>query len=225
MNLKNCLLIIFNPLFKFPKFRKLYFIISVFLLNNGLIDDEEFKEYVGRHARKICDKYVLEQKFYLDKKSKNIIDQWTSRYYQGLNEYIRGIIIPPFNKIKEYEKFRKDLSELISSTEGLKVNTTLFRGEKEVDIESRFKVGEVNKFSGFIATSFSKKKARNFSKTSFTTGYVIKINAKKNTKGIAINGVHVGSFKNQYEWLLNENSGYITKKIDEKHKIIEIDLI
>lgn len=68
-------------------------------------------------------------------------------------------------KINEYENFRKQLSALIESTRGLDVDTILFRGEKEVDIKSRFQVGEVNKFSGFISTSFSLKTAIKFSKS------------------------------------------------------------
>ena len=54
---------------------------------------------------------------------------------------------------------------------------------------------------------------------------MIKIKAKKNTKGIAINGVEIGVYRGQNEWLLNENQKYITKKIDVKNKIIEIELL
>ena len=195
------------------------------MLNNGELDEKEYKVYSGRKAKKICDRYVLDQMLFLDEKAKRIIGQWSSRYYQGLNEYIRGLIRPSHNKIKEYENFRKELSQLIESTSGLEENTVLFRGEKEVDVESRFRIGEENVFSGFISTSFSEKKALNFSRTLFEKGYLIKIRAKKGTKGIAINGEEVGSFKNQFEWLLDDNQKYISLNVDEKNKIIEIELL
>ncbi|MEE1150333.1 MAG: ADP-ribosyltransferase, partial [Methanobrevibacter sp.] len=92
-------------------------------------------------------------------------------------------------------------------------------------IESRFCIGEENIFSGFIATSFSEKKARNFSRSISNSGYLIKIRAKKYTKGIAINGNEVGMYRGQKEWLLNENQKYITLNIDEKNRIIEIKLL
>ena len=147
------------------------------------------------------------------------------RYYLKLNKYIRGLISPSPHKCREYEKFRKDLSELINSTMGLKEDTILFRGEKDVDIESWFVVGEINKFSGFISISFSIRTARNFSKSKNGNPYVIVIKAKARTKGIAIDGTHIGSFNNQKEWLLDENLEYVTQYIDEKNKIIVVKLI
>lgn len=225
MNFRNKLLISLNALFNHQKFKKIYFVLLFLMVTIGIIDGEGYTLYPGRDARKICDKYVLDQKLYLHQNSKDIIDQWSSRYFQGLNEYIRGFIKPSFSKIKEYEKFRRELSSLIESTKGLYMDTILFRGEIDVDIESRFRIGEENIFSGFIATSFSEKKARNFSKSLSNSGYLIKIRAKKNTKGIAINGNEVGRYRGQKEWLLNENQRYMTLNIDEKKKIIEIKLL
>lgn len=216
MNFRNKLSIILNALLHHRKFKRIYPLIMFLMVNLGIIDEDGYTLYVGRDARKICDKYVLDQKLYLDKNSKHIIDQWSSRYFRRLNEYIRGLIGPPFKKIEEYEKFRHILSSLIESTDGLDVDTILFRGEKEVDVESRFRIGEVNVFSGFISTSFSENKARNFTKSLFDEGYLIKIRAKKNTKGIAINGNEVGRYRGQKEWLLNENLKYITLNVDEK---------
>lgn len=225
MNYRNKLLAISNVLLNHRKFRKIYLLIMFLMVNLGIIDEDGYTVYLGRDARKICDKYVLDQKLYLDKNAKDIIDRWSSRYFRRLNEYIRGLIRPPFKKIDEYEKFRCDLSSLIESTDGLDVDTILFRGEKEVDVESRFRISEENVFSGFISTSFSEKKARNFSKSLFDEGYLIKIWAKKNTKGIAINGDEVGGYRGQMEWLLNENQLYVTLNIDEKKRIIEIKLL
>lgn len=110
MNFRNKLLMSLNALSNHRKFKKIYFIILFLMVNIGIVDGEGYTLYSGRDARKICDKYVLNQKFYLCKNSKDIIDQWSSRYFQGLNEYIWGLINPSFTKIREYEKFRRDLS-------------------------------------------------------------------------------------------------------------------
>lgn len=225
MNFRNKLLMSLNALLNHRKFKKIYFVILFLMVNIGIMDEGGYTLYSGRDAGKICDKYVLDQKLYLCKNSKDIIDQWSSRYFQRLNEYIRGLISPSFTKIREYEKFRRELSSLIESTRGLYVDTILFRGEIDVNIESRFCIGEENIFSGFIATSFSEKKARNFSRSISNSGYLIKIRAKKYTKGIAINGNEVGMYRGQKEWLLNENQKYITLNIDEKNRIIEIKLL
>ena len=125
MNFRNKLLMTFATLLKHRKLKGFVLLMLHLMLSNGLIDDDGYKLYSGRKARKVCDKYVLGQKLYLTKEYKDIIDQWSSRYYQGLNEYIRGLIRPSFNKINEYEKFRRELSSLIDSTEGLDVNTIL----------------------------------------------------------------------------------------------------
>ena len=74
------------------------------------------------------------------------------------------------------------------------------------------------------------KVAKNFAKTERYFGmeknpYVIKIKAKKGTKGIAINGKELGKYEGQKEWLLNHGQKYITKNIDHKNRIIEIELI
>ena len=55
--------------------------------------------------------------------------------------------------------------------------------------------------------------------------YLIIILARKFSKGIAINGKEIGEYPNQNEWLLNNGQKYITRKIDEKNKIIEIELL
>lgn len=225
MNLKTKLSIILQGLLIYRKFRSFMLIVWVLTINNLIVEGNEFKEYDESDAVRICNKYVLNQRIYLNKGSKEIVNQWSSRYFKPLNEYIRGIINPSIDKIREFEKFRENLSDLIESTNGLEVDTILFRGEKDVDVESRFRVGEENTFSGFVSTSFSIKTAKRFSKSLNNNGYIIKIRAKKNTKGIAINGEEIGSFKNQKEWLLNEDQKYITIDVDEKNRIIEIELL
>lgn len=50
---------------------------------------------------------------------------------------------------------------------------------------------------------------------------MIKIKAKRNTKGIAINGIEVGVYRRQGEWLLNENQKYITNEVDEKIELLK----
>ena len=225
MNFKNNILRVFDILIKHCRFKSLNVIIGFLMLNFCMMDDKEYNLYSRKKAVDICNQYVFKQKLFSNEKSKNIVDKWSSRYFQKLNEYIRGLINPPLEKIREYEEFRKDLSAIIESTSELEENTILFRGEKEVDVESRFRVGRINIFSGFISTSFECKTAINFSKTPNNTGFLIIIKAKKNTKGIAINGVEIGSFKHQHEWLLNENQRYITNKVDMENRIIEIELL
>lgn len=120
---------------------------------------------------------------------------------------------------------KKKLSKLIDSSEGLEDDVILYRGETNVDL-SRFEIGKLNEFKGFISTSFSKKvglKFSNFSENDYD--YIIKIKAKRKTKGITINGKEIGSYDYQSEWLLNNNTKYITKKIDIDNKMIYIDLI
>ena len=146
-----------------------------------------------------------------------------------MNNYIREDINVSLKTQVGYEAFKAKLSTLIKSTEGLKENTILFRGEKDVDL-SRFKEGEINSFNGFISTSFNIKMAERFARVNQNLNmgrnpYIIKIKAPKGTKGVAINGNELGLFDNQMEWLLNHEQKYITKKVDSKNRIIEIELI
>ena len=43
------------------------------MVSVGIIDEEGYTLYLGRDARKICDKYVLDQRLYLDENSKKIV--------------------------------------------------------------------------------------------------------------------------------------------------------
>ena len=216
---------LFKKFLMYGKFNGFFLLIFFCLFVNDGHEENEFRIYSNGEAFEVCDYYVLKQKIYLSKTNKVIINKWSSRYYLMLNKYIRGLISSSSYKCREYERFRKDLSDLINSTTGLKEDTLLFRGEKDVDVQSRFVVGQSNKFFGFISTSFSIKTARNFSKSKEGNSYVIAIKAKYHTKGIAIDGIHMGSFNNQKEWLLDENLEYITESIDEKNKIIVVKLI
>lgn len=188
-----------------------------------------YKQYSSSKSRKICDSYVEEQGLYKDTKSKQIIDKWSTPYSREVNNYIREDINVSLKTQVGYEAFKAKLSTLIKSTEGLKENTILFRGEKDVDL-SRFKEGEINSFNGFISTSFNIKMAERFARVNQNLNmgrnpYIIKIKAPKGTKGVAINGNELGLFDNQMEWLLNHEQKYITKKVDSKNRIIEIELI
>ena len=201
--------------------------LSTILLSSSKLT--QYKQYKNKRATKVCDSYVEEQRLYENEKSKSIIDKWSGNYFKSLNKYIRGSITVSKKQQEVYDKFKLELSFLINSTSGLREDTILFRGEKYVDL-SRFKEGEINSFDGFISSSFDMKVAKNFAKTEGYFGmeenpYVIKIKAKKGTKGIAINGKELGEYTNQREWLLNHGQKYITKNIDYKNRMIEIELI
>ena len=94
-----------------------------------------------------------------------------------------------------------------------------------MDVDSRFRVGEVNSFKGFISTSFLKTVGNKFSKTGNGNSFVIIIKAKKGTKGVAINGKQIGKFGNQFEWLLNDGQKYVTENVDLKNRTILIKLL
>ena len=60
----------------------------------GIINDDGYNVCSQREAKKICDKYVLDQELYLNELKKRIVYIWSSRYYKNLNRYIRGYIFP-----------------------------------------------------------------------------------------------------------------------------------
>lgn len=183
-----------------------------------------FIEFSKNQVFKVSHDYVMSQGFFNDDDAVEVINKWSGSYFKKFNEYLRGFYFPSDNeKIKEYEKMKQDLSELIDSTDGLNEPTWLFRGEKDVDL-SRFIEGEEGEFVGFIASSFYKKSAKKFMKSG-ENPYLIKIKAKPGTKGIALDGDKLGIYKNQYEWLLNHGQKYRTLKVDDDERVIEIELI
>ncbi len=163
-------------------------------------------------------------KIVLNKFTKEIIDLWSGSFHKNVNNYIRG---KRFNKLYNqiFEGFIYELSKIINNADGLRQKTILFRGERNVDL-SRYELGKIKSFKGFISTSFEKHTATKFAKLNKSKkNFIIKIVAKKGVKGVAINGKEIGEFPDQNEWLLNNGQKYITKSIDFDNQIIEIELI
>lgn len=203
-------------------FKLIYLMILLMVFLSG--KHEEFRVYTRKEANEICKQYVLSQKFYLNELDNEIISAGSSGYYRNINKYIMGLVNSKTDRLIEFMLFKQRLSNLIDSTEGLIEDTVLFRWENDEDILNRFEIGKINKFVGFISTSFYNGVGEMFSMKN-NGGYLIIINAGKGTKGIAIDGVNIGKFKHQYEWLLNDGTEYITREIDYKKRIIKIDLI
>lgn len=224
MNFRNKLLRLYAILFKNRKFKSLCLLIPHLIINRKILDDD-YKICSNKEAIELCDEYVLRQRVYLDEFKKRIIYFWSSRYYKDLNRYIRGYIFPAEIQKKQYDSFKRLLSDIIEESDGLIENTILFRGEKDVDVKSRFVVGELNTFVGFISTSFLKDVGERFLKSNRGNSFLLVIKANKGTKGIAINGKQLGKFANQYELLLNDGQKYVTEYIDFENNIIIIRLV
>ena len=105
----------------------------------------------------------------------------------------------------------------------------IFRGDSNINLDN-FKVGEKNKFLGFTATSLSEEKAQEFADVWFEgkppkNPYVIEIETKADTHGVAIDGLKIGTSGNQQEILLNHEQEYETIEIDKKNRKIKIRLL
>jgi len=145
----------------------------------------------------------------LSKSEKKAFSDYTSVYYNAINNFIRNKEIL-FGTKKEAKELIKQMDKAFAKVQPLDIDIIVYRREmigNAVNYNPTFKKGEIKTFESYISTSLSK----DATKKSGNLFYEIRI--PKNKKA----GIYVDSFSHieEQEFLLNRNMKYKVISFDE----------
>lgn len=185
-------------------------------------------------SQEAIDSLVEKQK--LIGEDKELALTWSGDANISMNQHINGGEIDlKYGSYRSVDELKNDVDNLINLIDSMPKNkcisedTLLFRGitDDRIDLNMFVPNSEPKKLNSFTSTSYNVDTADTFAQYTDidgAQGWILKIHAPKGTKGVAINR-EVGNAGEEYEYLLSPNQKYITHNVDEKNKIIDIELV
>lgn len=127
---------------------------------------------------------------------------------KGLNKYSK----------RDYDIGQNINNNILNNGHKLSKDTTLWRGQDDLYINNP-EIGKEYSWNRLLSTSFSREVANDFKRE----GWLIEIQAPKNTKGLYVENLSPNSL--EHEYILPINTRYKILKIFNKDKYIKIQII